>query len=167
MGAHPIPTGLSGGIEAEGLTLLEKTCETHFAGPIVHEAISFAEQFEVPPEVGQAQRPILLSRHPSASGSDARFPDDLSERIYVADHALKAAGVKRRKNRIAEALNPRKLRAGRKQADSREWVPEDINDRVKSYGKYVKTRWGPTGPDILVERWVARFRDSGLQKSKE
>ena len=78
------------------LRFLREHALTHLTGPFIYRTLDLLDSFDVPPDlIRPLSKPNLVSRSLAAYGGNPWLPDDLSERIYAADHTLKRAGVER------------------------------------------------------------------------
>jgi hypothetical protein len=72
----------------KALSYLRKHVGTYFTHPYFETVKEFVESFELPASDGPSQA-ILMSKSMKRSGNfSVRLPDDLSERICAAYHAL-------------------------------------------------------------------------------
>src|SRR5204863_264700 len=105
-------------------------------------------------------------------GRNPYLPNDLSDRIYAAYHALKEISVKKERQHIADALERNHVDSSRAHKRERQgWVYEDVNDRVKQYERQQRKRIQEEVGDKklrddrmrswrnnLVNRWIADYR---------
>ena len=159
---------------AEALSFLEQHAETHFANPFIGRTIELVRDFDVPAEdMRPSQKPSLVSASMMAYGGDPHLLDDLSERLFVADHALKGAGLRRRRKKIAEVLNKGEVQTQRRRARhpaDQEWLAEDVHERVKAFEKRIRRQFTKPGPgrtltdlvraerERLTARWISEYR---------
>jgi hypothetical protein len=160
----------------EALSFLERHAPTHFANPFIERTLELVRDFDVPAaDMRPRQQPTLVSASMMAYGSDPHLLDDLSERLFVADHALKRAGLSRRRKKIAEVLNKGHIqtrRRLRRDAAEQEWLPEDVHERVKAFEERMKRRLVRTQADLnpkelllaerdaMTSRWIAHYREA-------
>jgi hypothetical protein len=118
--------------------------------PKLDQALKFLEQFDLPADAQDPFQPPALvgGRHAVYGSSNSYLQDDLSERIATADYTLKQAGVKSRRQCIADALgkSPAAKEGG--------WLDEEIADRAKAYRRSKSARPG----FWLARRWISSFR---------
>ncbi len=100
------------GGKLEVVRFLERHAGTYLAGCDLEAALKHVRDSATPMHYGALfQLPHLMSRSRSAQGrGNPHLREDLSERIYVGYHALRRAGVRNVRARIAEALNRQGLR---------------------------------------------------------
>jgi hypothetical protein len=125
------------------LAFVRRYRSTILAGPDCDRLIEFLERYDLPRDARSPFKPpYLVSPVPTTQGysRNPHLKDDLSERIWGADLALKQAGlVSRRRRRIAEFLN----RAGiHKKRFGSLWGPEDIQQRIKEHEAAYRRRYG-------------------------
>lgn len=84
--------------------------------------------------------PKLLGKHRSAGGQGpARLQDDLTERIYVAYHALRRTRTRNARGRIAAVLNQHGFQTHAQSATIRTWGSAEIIERVQQFeGRIVR-----------------------------
>jgi hypothetical protein len=120
------------------------------------KAMKFLEEFELPSDMPKARPPSLVSRHLGPHGtSKRRLENDLSERIAAANCILRRAGQRGVRDRIAEQLNlstSKKPEAG--------WGPEEVGERVKTYGRLAKRH----PDDFLIDKWITLYRADKFAK---
>ena len=95
----------------KAIRFLRRHAGTYLAGKPLRlpRVLKLVQELEVTPKKPGEPKPfappLIVSRSRSAHGTgNSRLQDDLSERIYVALHALKRSSVKSPQNRIADAL---------------------------------------------------------------
>jgi hypothetical protein len=117
----------------QALAYVRRNGDTHLANPYLNATIEFLERFELPSGARNPfTAPYLQSKSMSAQGGNPNphLTDDLSERIYGADHALRRTGLKRWRPLIARVLNEAKAPKRRSRLA---WGAEDVSNRVKEY----------------------------------
>jgi hypothetical protein len=128
----------------EVLNFLKRHAETHLANPYIERALYLVEDYDVPSgEIRPVQQPTIVSRSLTAFSNNLHLHDDLSERLFVADYVLKRSGETRSRKRIAAILNQgnAQARGGRNlDPDEKEWLPDDIHERVRSFEKTLNLR---------------------------
>ena len=163
------PFELSGKLEA--IQFLERHADTYLAGLKVEAALKRVRESAPPSRHGALfPSPHLMSRSRSATGmGNPRLMADLSQRIYVGYHALRRAGLRNARRRVAEALNRQGLQTRARGETSREWSGYEVYERVKQ----CEARWkeenagrkdAVEGRDAVVYAWIDGFR-SGTPKS--
>lgn len=156
---------------------LTKHASTYFAELDTTRAIEILDELDMPQSALETfTRPTLISSTMRAQGAiSPHLRDDVSERIYAAYHAFKAAKVKNRLRLIAETL-------AKFEVESRtEWTYKVVNDRLRRFGrslqKHFEAQVGPVKAErvlqgwcaTLVNRWILSFRTwqrIGLTKRK-
>jgi hypothetical protein len=158
----------------EALSFLEVHADTHFANPFIGRAIDLVQDFDVPAEeLRPAAKPNLTSRSRAGFGTDPHLQDDLSERLFAADHALKRMGLRRTRKMIAAVLNEGKIQSSRRlkrDAAEQEWLPEEVHERVKAFEKRIKQRLSrvPAGRSLndlvreardgMADKWIGEYK---------
>jgi hypothetical protein len=117
--------------------------------------------------------PALLGAQPSLSTSPARLQDDLTERIFVAYHALRMIEVRPARGKVAEALNQFGIESGVRSDTANDWGADEVIERVKQYqDRLIRDfqRLQPEGlseadfvsqrREKLVDNWIFHFRSS-------
>lgn len=144
---------------------------THFRAGVVDRTLALLQEVDVPDEeveaTAESKEATLVSERMSVQGKALdHLQDDLSERIYAGYHALRLAGVRSTRGRVAEALNTQRLtrRVPRNQLAA--WDAAAVADRVKQYRDVVKRRFGPekdqldNGRNTVVWKWLELFNES-------
>jgi hypothetical protein len=158
----------------EAKNLLAKHSETYLAPfPYLDDVIAAVDELALPPDDEmQALRPTLVSSNlTSYVPINSQQPDDLSERIYAGFHALRDAGIRSAAVRISEALRARgRLRLRQDESGSREWSPNAVRERMRSYEKGLRKGGKAAGASVkatailhshrqwLTQKWLSSFR---------
>jgi hypothetical protein len=131
-----------------------KKHSSYWHHPWLEPALKFLEEFEVPPgtEPSFQQQQLVGPDVSFQVGGNPYLENDLSQKIAAADYALKKASIRGRRTRIAKALDESPLTA--RQDDS--WGPEEVRNRVRSYGRLRIHR----SPESLVDESVSSFRQA-------
>lgn len=128
--------------KSEVLDFLRKHRQTYLANPYFDQALAYVEAFDLPADgVPMIEPPTFRSRSRTVRiyPSNARLKSDLSERIYIADQALKRAGLKtKRRSVIVGALEDA---AVEHRSGDTMWTPENVNERVKEYQRSQRLLW--------------------------
>ena len=134
---------------------LRKHASTYFAEFDTTRAFEILDELDIPQSALETlTQPTLMSRIMRAQGAiSPRLRDDVSERIYAAFHALKAAKIKRRLHLIEETL-------AKFEVESRnEWTYKVVNDRLRRFGrslyKHFEKEVGPVKAERVLQRWSA------------
>lgn len=130
------------------------------------DVVHSLDGFRLPPGAANPfQPPRLVSRQRSVQGTNRpRQMSDLSERIAVADYALKEIRTKKRLLKIAESMNALKV----PRAKTGGWDPDAIRDRVKKYrrGRFQSEIEGLTRASIHGFRFSRLYqRKAELEKA--
>jgi hypothetical protein len=145
------------------LRFLESHAETHFANPFIRRTMDLVKDFDVPVKDMRARpKPNLVSASMTAYGGDPRRPDDLSERLFVADHVLKGARLPRRREKIVEVLNKSGVQTRRRlgrDPTEQEWLPEEVRERVKAFEKHVQHQLTKEGSPGNLKEFVKTARE--------
>lgn len=114
---------------------LQRHADTYLDAFDIEAVVQWVEgSGEPPPEAFSARPPHLMSRRSSAGGAgNPQLKDDLSERIYAAYHALRAARVHNARGRIARVLNQKGLMTHARGRASSKWGSYEVYERVKQY----------------------------------
>jgi hypothetical protein len=160
--------------KSEALNFLSKHRQTYLANPYFDEALAFVEAFELPAHAPPMNEPPAFrsrSRTVRTYASNARLKSDLSERIYIADEALKRAGLKtKRRPVIGRALEDA---AVEHRSGDTTWTSEEVNERVKEYQRSQRLQWSKrkvkwTGEHLVDDRIHSfRLAQSGRKASSE
>ena len=111
-------------------------------------ALTYLASFDVNSLVEYLQNQPEPSRHtdffrpPKLRGANrtawgqgpAGLQDDLTERIYVAYHALRRAGIRNARGRIASVLNELGYEPSVRSVTECKWGPSEVNERVRQFG---------------------------------
>ena len=144
---------------------------THFRKSVVDRALELLEKVDVPDEeIEAAAKPseaILVSERVSIQGKALdHLQDDLSERIYAGYHALRLAGIRGARNRVAEAVKAQGLTRKVPKGKSAAWDAASVADRVKQFRNVVKRRFVPEedqvdeGRNMVVWKWLELFSET-------
>jgi hypothetical protein len=112
-----------------------------------------------PPYKGAAQfrPPKLLGKRRSSSGAGAsRLQDDLTERIYIAYHALTRTRIRNVRGRVAGVLNTTQARG----TDTR-WGSAEVIERVRQFEERMMREHGLAGREDRakeIKRLKSRLR---------
>jgi hypothetical protein len=158
----------------EALSFLRLHAETHLANPFVGRAINLIQDFEVPAEeLRPLAKPNLVSRSRAGFGTDPHLQDDLSERLFATDHALKRMGLRRTRKKIAAVLNEGKIQTSRRlkrDVAEQEWLPGEVHERVKTFEKRIKQQLSrvPAGRNLndlvrevrdgMADKWIGEYK---------
>jgi len=138
---------------------------TYLAGLDVKVALQHVQESPEPALASALSAPPrVMGRNISVSGAGTpQLRDDLSERIYVAYHALRRAGIHGARGRIASALNQRGVTTRARPATGNEWGPSEVSERVKQYEarlRSLKDRRSmalQAGRGKVVDKWLYLF----------
>jgi|SRR5579872_3362758 len=140
----------------DALRFLEQHADTHFANPFISRTIDLVKDFDVPADVLVPHvKPTLISRSSAGVGDTARLQDDLSERLFAADHVLKRTGLRNTRVAIVKVLNEGDIQSGRRRgrdAAEQEWLPQEVHERIKGFEKQLKSRMRVVPGRSLIER---------------
>ena len=120
-----------------------------------------------PSRADQFPAPQLQSVNLSVHGlGRLHADDDLTERIYAGYHALRRAGLRNVRGRIAAALNRHKLRIRTRGRTSTKWGSDEVYERVKQYDSRLKKQVRTAGPwdslaGLVVAKWVSSYLTHG------
>jgi len=156
------------GSKQAALRFLEEHSDTYLATFNVKAAIECVRD-SVPPaqHEGWFPPPLHMSRSRATYGmGDPRLTDDLTERIYVGYHALRRAGLRNVRGKLAEALNGQRLGTRARKKTSTLWGSYEVNERVKQYDGKLRDRLTAGSKDktvkemreMLVDAWILCFR---------
>jgi hypothetical protein len=122
------------------------------------------------------QPPKLKGASRSAWGQGrARLQDDLTERIYVAYHALRRTGTRNTRGRIATVLNEKGYETGVRSVTQCRWGPAEVNERVRQFGDRIVRQHRLTKGDrrhqerlrnTLVDTWIHGFHFASPAKQQ-
>ena len=117
--------------------------------------------------------PALMGTDRSLSTSPARLQDDLTERIFIAYHALRRIEVKGARRRVADALNQLGIETGARSKTATDWGADEVIERVKQFQDQLDQNLPkrPTAAAELrafiedrrsrrVDSWITEFRRS-------
>ena len=115
------------------IRFLERHADTYLASLAARHFIDLIEKRARPLRHREYfQPPKLASRGRSVRGDGPRqLQDDLTERIYVAYHALRRARVGSARGRVARVLNDFGLRTKARGAVDRKWGSQEVIARVQ------------------------------------
>jgi hypothetical protein len=116
--------------------------------------------------------PALMGTEQSLSTWPARLQDDLTERIFVAYHALRKIEVKGARRKVAEALNQFAHEPGVRTVTT-DWGADEVIERVKQFQDRLVRDFRRLQPKELseaefvsrrcrklIDDWISHFRDS-------
>lgn len=154
----------------EAVEFLEEHADTYLAGFDVATALKRVRDAAPPMRYAALFRPPrLMSRIQSSTGlGDPHLREDLTERIYAAYHALRKAGVRNARGRVAEALNKQGLSTQARGGTLRKWGGDEVYERVKQCeAGWKKRNLGKRGTlrgwrDSVVNKWVYLFQSTTL-----
>ena len=94
-------------VDLQKIQFLKEHARTYFASFDIDRLVEFIRKRQEPTRHAEFFRPPkLLGKGRSVSGQGpARLKDDLTERIYVAYHALRRIRIRNARGRIAAVLN--------------------------------------------------------------
>ena len=151
--------------KAEAIQFLERHAGTYLAGLNVEAALARVRESAPPRRYGALfQPPHLMSRFLSHSGrGDPHLREYLTERIFASYHALRRAGVRNARGRVAEALNRQELQTRARAETATGWGGYEVHERVRQYEeRWKKQNTGREGTvegwrDSVVDKWVYLF----------
>jgi hypothetical protein len=102
-----------------------------------------------------------MSKSASVSGKiNPRLPNDLSERIYVAEWVLRNSTGDILSGSIARVLESKRIRRQTKQttrSSACEWNDDDVSDRAKKFERLNKLFALEANRRRLCQLWIDRF----------
>jgi len=119
----------------------------------------------------------VMGRDRSVSGQSKNpLQDDLTERIYVAYHALHRVGVKNVRGHIVQVLNRLGIETRARASTSRKWTPAEVAERVRQFddrllrlhklrGRPDRLRQLAQRREKLVDNWMGEFQRARLARS--
>ena len=160
---------------------LDKHRSTYLAGLDrmfgLENAFQQIRKAPVPSRGDRFPAPLLQSGHQSVYGPGRlHLDDDLTERVYAGYHALRRAGVRNARGRIATVLNRHQLRTRAGGLTSTKWGSDEVYERVKQYDARLKKQAGTAEPwdsraGFVVAKWVSSYsthgRSPGTQRLPE
>jgi hypothetical protein len=138
----------------EAMEFLEEHAGTYLVAFDVEAAVKQVRDSTAPARHTQGlPPPNLQSRSLSVQGTETPHrKDDVSERIFAAYYALRRAGVRGARGRVAAALNQQGLQTRARGATLRVWGPYEVYERVKQYRDGWKQQ-NPSSDDFALKRW--------------
>jgi hypothetical protein len=123
--------------------------------PGMASAMEFLENFELPPGATSPFRKYSSVTKTSAASGDGNpyLENDLSERMAVADGALRRVAIRQPYERIANALKESPVTRPLYQ-DVGSWSSVEVRERVKGYKKQKRAR--PI--EELADKWILKYR---------
>jgi hypothetical protein len=144
------------------MEFLEEHAPTYLASFDVPAMVKYLRQVKAPTRHSDFFRPSnLMGKRRSGShrGPD-QLPDDLTERIYAAYHALRKAQVRDARGRVSEVLN----RLGYKtqsRSDVNQWSSAEVIERCRQYEARLKQRYRLTNNEAGRMK-LAQLREAGV-----
>jgi hypothetical protein len=118
----------------KALRFLRRHAKTYLNNPYFSSALAFAERCEIPPGAQPRFGPPGLMSDAMCMPGKSHTADDVSDRIWSANLALKRAGVCKRSRRIASALQLAGIELDKRGGSpSAEWSWEDVRERIKKH----------------------------------
>jgi hypothetical protein len=152
----------------EAIQFLKAHALTYFASFEVNRILEYLENLPAPSRHAEFfQPPKLKGASRSARGQGpARLQDDLTERIYVAYHALRRTGIRDARGRIATVLNGLEYEIGVRSMTDCTWGPSEVYERVRQFGDRIVRQHRLSKGDrtqkerlrnMLVDSWIHGF----------
>jgi len=163
----------------QAIDFLMTHSKTYFKSLDIKRLVQLVGDHGEPRNNDQAFRPAGLTGANRSVQNPGRLEDDLTERIYVAYHALRRAGVPNARGQIASALNRFGIETRARSKTDRAWGSAEVHERVRQF-EQLQTRRARTlrrdsklddigwarkvaqqvelWRDQLVNNWVADFR---------
>ncbi len=144
----------------EAIEFLKDHAQTYLASFDVERIVAFLENRREPSRHAEFfQPPKLLGKERSASGGGpAQLRDDLTERIYVAYHALRRTGIRDARGRIAAVLNQLGYATHARPATLRAWSSAEVIERVRQFEDRIVRRHRLGNRNDLKEELLKRRR---------
>ena len=165
----------------QAIDLLNDHARTYLASFDVERIVDYVEKLEEPSRHAEFfQPPLLLGKARSPRGEGpAQLHDDLTERIYVAYHALRRTRIQDARGQIAAVLNQLGFATRARSGTLRTWGSQEVIERVNQFedrlvrqhrlAKRVdRTKEIERLRNMLVDAWIHSFHRavpvrSGLQ----
>lgn len=149
----------------EAIQFLKTHSLTYFASFDVNRILEYLESLPEPSKHAEFFRPPKLqgAGRSAVGRGPARLQDDLTERIYVAYHAIRRTGIRDARGRIATVLNDLGYETGVRSLTERRWGPAEVNERVRQFGDRIVQRHRLSkGDGTQQERLRNRIVDSWI-----
>jgi hypothetical protein len=154
----------------QAIHFLKEHAKTYLNSFDINRIVQLVTELGEPSRHAETLRPPrLMGRQRSVHGQGkAQLQDDLSERIYVAYYALRRAGTKNARTRIAAALNRFHLKTRARPGTERTWGSAEVMERVRQFEDRLMRQHRLLGRphpaqqierlrNMLVDSWIHGF----------
>lgn len=154
----------------QAIKFLKDHAQTYLASFDIERIVEFLENLKEPSRHAEFfQPPKLLGKGRSARGEGpVQLHDDLTERIYVAYHALRRTGIRDARGQIAGVLNQLGFTTRARSATLPTWSSQEVIERVRQFEDRIvrQHRLGKRDDrvqeierlrNMLVDSWIHGF----------
>jgi hypothetical protein len=152
----------------EVIQFLKTHALTYLSSFDVNRILEYLKKLPEPSKHAEFFRPPQLkgARRSAWGLGPARLQDDLTERIYVAYHALRRTQIRNARGRIATVLNELGYATGARSQTECKWGPSEVIERVQQFEKRIvrqhrlskRDRTQKERPrNLFVDSWIHGF----------
>lgn len=149
--------------KSQAMAFLRRHAETHLASYDTGAMLGHVGSAPRPTKFAEpVSLPRLLSRSMAVVGPGGqRLGDDLSERVFAAYTALRAAGIHGASTAVARAIKASEATRKRGRAPQTDWGADEVRERCKRFRGFLTKQHGGNvlrAGKQVANKWIYLFR---------